>query len=135
MPTQVMQGSHKKFGGNAKKGHEWIAAINDRKETSCPYCSNKKLLAGYNDLATTNPKLAAEWNYEKNGNLMPAQVMQGSNKKVWWKCEKGHEWVATINSRKSRNCPHCSKRKTNFFSRTSNIFLSIKIHFKCKKSI
>ena len=115
MPTQVMQGSHKKVWWKCEKGHEWIAAINDRKETSCPYCSNKKLLAGYNDLATTNPKLAAEWNYEKNGDLMPAQVMQGSNKKVWWKCEKGHEWVATINSRKSRNCPHCSKEKQTSF--------------------
>ena len=26
---------------------------------------------GYNDLLTKNPKLALEWNYEKNGDLKP----------------------------------------------------------------
>ena len=26
-------------------------------------------------------------------------VTEGSAKKVWWKCEKGHEWQATISNR------------------------------------
>ena len=35
-------------------------------KTACPFCSHKKLLSGYNDLATTYPQIAAEWDYEKN---------------------------------------------------------------------
>ena len=75
----------------------------------CPYCSNKKVLRGYNDLETTNPVLAKEWNYEKNGDLLPTQLVAGSNKKVWWKCSEAHEWQAVINNRNNGSaCPCCS---------------------------
>ena len=112
-PTQVSAGSHKKVWWKCSEGHEWLASIYNRvKGSGCPYCSNVKLLTGYNDLATTNPKLAKEWNYEKNGDLKPTQVTVGSNKKVWWKCSKGHEWQATIASRSSGSgCPYCSNVK------------------------
>ena len=33
---------------------------------NCPYCSNKKVLAGYNDLATVSPKIASEWSKKNN---------------------------------------------------------------------
>ncbi len=61
-----------------------------------------------------NPTLMAEWNWEKNNalDLDPKTLTLGSNKKVWWKCSKGHEWQATINHRNNgRGCPHCSGRK------------------------
>ena len=112
-PTQVTAGSNKKVWWKCSEGHEWLASIYNRvKGSGCPYCSNVKLLTGYNDLATTNPELAKEWNYEKNGDLKPTQVTVGSNKKVWWKCTKGHEWQATINNRaKGTGCPYCSNQK------------------------
>ena len=36
-----------------------------------------------------------------------------SNKKVWWKCSKGHEWEAVISSRtgSDRGCPICANQK------------------------
>jgi DNA-directed RNA polymerase subunit RPC12/RpoP len=38
-------------------------------------------------------------------------VTHGSNKKVWWKCKKGHEWQSMILSRsKGNGCPYCSGR-------------------------
>jgi hypothetical protein len=53
--------------------------------------------------------LAKEWNYEKNNILTPKDVTPNSGKKVWWKCNKGHEWQATIASRNSGcGCPYCS---------------------------
>ena len=58
-----------------------------------------KLERGINDLQTTNSELAEEWNYDKNGDLKPSDVLPGSHKKVWWKCLKGHEWEADIHSR------------------------------------
>ena len=43
-----------------------------------------------------NAELMAEWNWEKNNGLTPTDVLPNSNKKVWWRCNKGHEWQATF---------------------------------------
>ena len=52
-----------------------------------------------------NAELMAEWNWEKNNelNFDPNALTLGSNKKVWWRCSKGHEWQSTINSRIRNN--------------------------------
>ena len=97
-------------------GHEYEANLANRinriEKNTCPVCHGKKVVEGINDLASLNPKLASEWNYEKNGDLLPTQVTLHSNKKVWWKCSKGHEWVARINHRSNgTNCPICFGRK------------------------
>ena len=85
--------------------------VNRAKGNGCPYCAGKKVLSGYNDLQTVNPTLAKEWNYEKNEGLTPAEVMPNSNKKVWWKCQKGHEWQAVISNRNNGNgCPYCAEQ-------------------------
>ncbi len=111
-PTDVTTGSHKRVWWKCKKGHEWERSVKDRSAgNGCPYCSNIKVLPGYNDLATINPKLAKEWNYEKNGELKPENVIAGSEKKVWWKCPKGHEWQAIIyNRNKGVGCPICDSK-------------------------
>ena len=60
-----------------------------------------------------NAQLMSEWNWEKNNELgfFPDVLMCGSGKKVWWKCQKGHEWQATIAHRnRGRGCPYCSGR-------------------------
>ena len=59
----------------------------------------QKLIRGKNDLLSVNPKLAIEWNAEKNSELKPCDVLPGSHKKGWWKCLKGHEWEASIRDR------------------------------------
>lgn len=57
------------------------------------------------------PEIAKEWHPTKNGDLFPAQVSYGSGKKVWWLCNKGHEWMAAISNRISgAGCPYCSGR-------------------------
>ena len=116
-PQELTCGSKKKAWWKCEKGHEWQATINNRnKGNGCPYCSSRFVLIGYNDLQTANPSLAKEWNFEKNNGLTPTDVLPNSNKKVWWRCNKGHEWQATINSRnKGVGCPICnSERKTSF---------------------
>lgn len=60
----------------------------------------------------TNTKLINEWNYEKNGDLNPQYISISSGKKVWWKCENGHEWQAIVASRNNgNNCPYCANQK------------------------
>lgn len=117
-PYKVTLQSNKKVWWIDKLGHEWPAVIshmtgrNDR----CPFCINKKVSQGFNDLLTLRPDIAKEWNYEKNGDLRPENVMPGSNKKVWWKCSNpdcGDEWEAQISRRCSRGsgCPVCDGKK------------------------
>lgn len=114
-PKDVLPNSNKKVWWKCNKGHEWQAVISHRnKGSGCPYCSGKKILLGYNDLATKNPNLALEWHPIKNGDLLPTMVSLGSNKKVWWICNNGHEWQATIYDRNSgRGCPICRKSNHN----------------------
>ena len=60
-----------------------------------------------------NAQLIAEWDWEKNDELKldPKTLTLGSNKKVWWKCQRGHEWQATVKDRNSgKSCPYCSGR-------------------------
>ena len=111
-PQDFAPNSNKKVWWKCKNGHEWEATILYRNRGGgCPACSNKKLLPGVNDLATTNPELANEWNYEKNGGLKPQDVIAGSGKSVWWRCKNGHEWEAPVYSRNlGRGCPICTQR-------------------------
>lgn len=116
-PADVTPNSGKKAWWICDKGHEWEATIDKRNRgTNCPYCSGNKVLNGYNDLKTANPSLTKEWNYEKNGDLKPELFTANSHKKVWWKCNKGHEWQAPISNRnKGVGCPTCnSERHTSF---------------------
>ena len=86
-----------------------IDLINDRTEINELVISSEK----NKNITVTHPSIAEEWNYEKNGYLKPEYVTYGSTKKVWWKCNKGHEWIASINNRcgKNRGCPICANVK------------------------
>lgn len=94
-------------------GHEWKAPVYRRSYGSkCPVCSMRKVMPGENDLATMYPEVAEQWNGEKNGSLIPTEVLGRSNKKVWWKCKKGHEWEASINvTTRGEWCPYCRKNE------------------------
>lgn len=110
-PTEVSIGSHKKIIWKCKLGHEWEASVKSRaiNHTGCPYCSNNKVLIGFNDLASQLPKVATEWS-ERNYPLEPTMVTAYSNQKVWWKCSKGHEWYALIPTRSNGSkCPSMNK--------------------------
>lgn len=94
-----------KYWWFCNEGHEWEAKYSH--SITCHYCNNIKTLVGYNDLATTNPELSVQWS-NKNS-LKPTEVTSGSSHKVWWVCDKEHEWESTVFSRKITGCPYCSK--------------------------
>ena len=110
-PQQVTRGLNKKIWWQCQKGHEWEAILLNRaiNQNGCPYCSNQRILEGYNDLTTTHPEIAKEWHPTKNETLLPTMVSYGSRKKVWWQCKKGHEWEKPVNNRttKKSRCPIC----------------------------
>ncbi len=77
------------------------------------YCSNQKVLQGYNHLTTKNPSLVKEWNYHQNGELKPTDVTIGSGKKVWWICKHQYEWQSVVTKRNEgqTGCKQCQKEK------------------------
>lgn len=77
----------------------------------CPYCSGR-FVTDNNCLEILYPEIANEWHPSKNKNLKPSDVSYGSNKKVWWECNEGHEWIASVNDRTRGNgCPFCNMSK------------------------
>lgn len=114
-PNSISCTSSKNVWWKCKEcGYRWQTSIEHRvkRKSGCPCCKNQVVVQGVNDLATTNSKLAEEWNYEKNS-IQPTEVCAGSGKKVWWLCPKcGHEWSATVGSRnRGHGCPKCAKEK------------------------
>ena len=107
-PTVVVAGSNKSFQWKCKLGHVWKSTINNRKQgKSCPYCTGRRVLVGFNDLATTHPDLAAQatgWD--------PTTVSAGSRRRLRWQCAVGHIWGAEIANRTKKDqtgCPSCAK--------------------------
>ena len=113
-PVEYLRGKHFDF--------EWKASINSRNRgTGCPYLAGKAVWPGFNDLATTNPELAAQWHPTKNGDLRPTQVTANSNRKVWWLYpyddpntgkHSVFEWQATVYNRNNgTDCPYLTMYK------------------------
>ena len=113
LPTQVISGTRRKVWWRCPKGHSYRAVIAQRVQRGdgCPYCANRKVLPGFNDLATAAPLVAKQWHETLNGALTPEMVTTGSHKKAWWQCSYGHVWKAAIYSRagvQQCGCPVCA---------------------------
>jgi hypothetical protein len=109
-PGSVSRGSGLKLKWRCGKGHQYEAVVSSRtvQRSGCSICSGRQVLAGFNDLATTHPELAAEadgWD--------PSAVGFGSNKVVRWKGRCGHQWAVRVATRASqgRGCPYCASKK------------------------
>ena len=96
-PSTFTPGSNKIVSWKCPISHTYLAAISKRtyRTDSCPYCSNHRLLIGFNDLRTKFEELAAEahgWD--------PSEVKFNETKPLrLWICHLGHIWEASCNSR------------------------------------
>ena len=90
----------------------WDATVKDRiRGNGCPICAGKRIIRGVNDLASQKPSIAKEWSFEYNGELLPSMVAVFSHKVVQWRCENGHLYSASIDSRvRGRGCPYCAHK-------------------------
>ena len=112
-PDHIAPCANRKVWWRCGLGHVYQAAVAARtmSGSGCPYCSGKRVLAGFNDLATREPELARQWHPDLNGVLTPEMVTAGSHRKVWWICPEGHVWKAVIYSRagpRKCGCPVCA---------------------------
>jgi len=95
----------------------------------CPYCSNQKILIGFNDMWTTNQELAKLLANPEDG----YNYFQGSHKKVNWKCPKCNSVIKdkSIASIKSHglSCKKCSDGVSYPNKIMYNIFNQLNIDF------
>lgn len=94
-PDDVSYGSKKLYWWHGSCGHEWQASAKARSSgENCPICSNTRIVAGINDLASLKPELLKEWSPKNT--IQPTEIGVGSHKKVLWIGACGHEWSAEI---------------------------------------
>lgn len=110
--AQFTPGSSQSAHWRCGNGHEWDAVISSRaRGAGCPVCTGRRVLAGFNDLATTHPEIAADWADEARSAV---EVSAGSRYEAQWRCAKGHEWTAPVRRRTSAGtgCPVCTNKAT-----------------------
>lgn len=137
-PEEVTAGSNEKviWKCSSGKDHVWKNRIVNRaiRNNNCPYCYNKA--SSTNNIIITHPNHCKEWNYEKNI-IKPEEINYGSVKKVWWKCNKKHEWQATPNNKigKNQSCPYCSGKITDGTNSLIALHPELCKEWDCNKNI
>lgn len=111
-PSEIAPKSNKKFYWICEKGHTYDATV-DKRTTGqgCPFCANRRLLVGFNDLKTRCPEAAEDWDYELNKGV-PEDYKYCSNISAHWKCNRcGSKWESRIIDRVKAQygCKNCSK--------------------------
>jgi len=104
----VMPGSHEKKEWKCKEKHIYSSSIHSRTGlgNGCPFCSGYQVLAGFNDLQTKFPDIAAEA-YEWD----PSTVVAGTLERKDWICKEGHIYSSRTSHRTSSGsgCPTCAE--------------------------
>jgi hypothetical protein len=117
--STVTPGSAYKALWACEEGHDWEARVFSRANgRGCQECfleRKRTATPGTNDLATTHPRIAAEWSPENDKDI--STVRYGSVYKATWVCsiDQNHTWVASVNARTNNDtwCPKCGNRKTS----------------------
>ena len=118
-PEDVTKGTRDVYYWKCPNGHpSYPARVANRaiNGTGCPVCSGRKLLAGINDLATVNPRLASQWDYERNYPKTPQEVFPHEGNKYWWICPIcGESYLAKVSDR-AKGTAHakCTKKGSSF---------------------
>ncbi len=92
--------------------HTWQAQICSRtRGVRCPHDVGKAVCP-CNDLALNHPEVAAEWDWEANGERTPETVAASSHMQATWRCGLcGHRWSTRICDRTGSmksGCPQCA---------------------------
>ena len=84
----------------------------------CPYCNNRKPLAGVNTLKVKCESLMKEWNYRSNYLIVnPDAILPTYSEAVWWTCECGKTYKMSpkkrlyYQKRHMKACPYCKGRR------------------------
>jgi hypothetical protein len=111
-PTRYSAGSAVKMEWKCQTGHIFHSRITDATRRNskifCSVCNGHSVLVGFNDLATSDPAVAAEAH-----NWDPRTVTRGSNRKRQFKCPAGHIYESVVATRaiEGRGCRICRNQE------------------------
>lgn len=92
----------------AQHGHSFYAETTRFKPSYCPVKDHRFPDIGMNDLETSDPKRAAEWDYDKNIPFMPKLIRKDSKDYYWWICSAdGMSYFSPITG----ECPACKSKE------------------------
>lgn len=133
LPSDVKTG--KKYEFVCKNGHifeSMVSHVFQSGSFSCPICSGRRVLKGFNDLWTTHPNIATRLKHKEDGYKYSA----GSNVKLSWVCpDCGHEKITTPNKMSVQKCfctvcGHDASYPEKF---VSNLLDQFEVHFEREK--
>jgi hypothetical protein len=109
--SDVSASSNLKLAWTCPRDHTYVASPANRTTTNpaCPVCARRIVVAGVNDIATTNATLAAEFHPSEYPHRAPAMFAAGSTVSILWLCAEGHSFHAAIATRVAgKGCPICT---------------------------
>lgn len=132
-PNEINIGDKRHVWWKCEKGHDWTTTCGEKfyQHVQCPYCTGRKVLAGYNDLATIYPDIASEWHPTKNEDLKSSDFTYKTQRKVWWLCPNcGYEWRTSIYERTIHHtgCPNCKSGLSTSFPEQAIYFYVKKLY-------
>lgn len=100
-----------------KCSYDWYTTPYDRTRTDgkangCPHCGGRVPITGLDDLETLFPHIAAELDTDRNGGILPSQLLPLSNRYLYWLCENNHSVRTQVSSRvRHWGCRKCSSSR------------------------
>lgn len=89
---EVSAYSSKKYWWSCDKGHEYDMTPKNRlRGQGCPYCHNRRILVGFNDLLSNCPIVKYYWDSNKNSKS-PEEVIYGAKTSCWFICDNNHSF-------------------------------------------
>lgn len=97
--------------------HSWFLTIQNavrifkKDNIGCPFCLNRELLVGFNDLKSSHPYL--EKGFSAKNEISFEELFTKERRKVEWICSLGHTFYLSPRSRTMEkfDCYYCSGRK------------------------
>lgn len=115
-PDWITLGSNVDVWWKCELGHSYHLSTYKRAylKQGCYYCSNRRLLVGFNDLKTRYPQVAEEWDYDANPDNPEDYTFVSTHVAKWVCKECGNKWNSKIRdkvSAKWNGCGKCALRK------------------------
>jgi len=107
-PATIIAGSDRKYLWRCALGHGWRTSVYNRtRGHGCLYCTNQRVLPGFNDMATTHPDLAVEL-----VDTDPTTVTGRVGRRLLWRCPNHPEPYAATAAARARGagCSFCSNQ-------------------------
>lgn len=113
MPAMITESYPKKAWWTCDLGHDFETLPRNRKSReSCPVCSGRVILEGFNDVATRYPHLVQAFLPELNSGIDLSTIGKSYPSKLWWRASCGHEVNVRIsNCKETIPCAYCKGQK------------------------